>query len=119
MNPVNKYLTSQKEPFQSMAIFIKTVIEKKFPELSLKYKWKVPFFYLNHKPCCYINVTKKYVDVGFSSAPKLQRHAHNLVVAGRKQIRSLRYTLLEEVDERILVDLITEAIAVHNNPDLN
>ena len=49
MNPVEQYLFDQKEPFQSIMLYVRSVILKTFPEVEEKFKYKPEFdyFYLS------------------------------------------------------------------------
>lgn len=59
MKPAEEYILKQKEPLQSILLHLQILIEVNFPEVALLYKWKLPFYYLNNKPFCYLNATKK------------------------------------------------------------
>jgi len=67
MNPAENYILNQPEPFRSILLHVKSVIEYVIPEVELKYKWKIPCFYVDKSPICYLNVAlkKNFVDVGW------------------------------------------------------
>ncbi len=92
---------------------LQAFIERQVPEAELKYKWKVPFFYLKGKPFCYLNQSKHYVDLGFWNAAHLTVHPGQLVADGRKVMRSLRYTALADIDHDILASVLQNACEVH------
>jgi len=75
----------------------------------LKFKYKIPFYYLQGRPYCYLNQSKNYVDLGFWNAAHLSVHLEHMTTAGRKIMRSLRYTSLEEIDHIILVEVLKDA----------
>jgi len=112
MNPAENYILDQPEPFRSMLLHLQTIIEHTIADLDLKYKYKVPFYYINGRPFCYLNRNKNYVDVGFWNAAHLTKHLEHLTVAGRKMMKSLRYISLEEIDHGILIEVLQEAYAV-------
>jgi len=66
MNPAEEYILEQLEPFRSILLQVQVVIESTIPEVELKFKYKIPFYYIDGAPFCYLNVpkNKKYVDVG-------------------------------------------------------
>lgn len=114
MNPSESYILNQLEPYRSILLYLQVIIEKTLPEAELKFKWKVPFYYLNRTPCCYLNVpkNKNFVDLGFWNAAHLTTHLEHMTVAGRKMMRSLRYKSLDEIDDNILVAILLDAYSV-------
>ncbi|MFD0860694.1 DUF1801 domain-containing protein [Sungkyunkwania multivorans] len=114
MNPAEIYILEQREPFKGILLHLQVIIENTIPELVLKYKYKIPFYYLNDKPFCYLNVpkNKSYVDVGFWSSVHLSVHLDEMVTEGRKMMRSLRYGTVEDIDQEILVAVLKDAESV-------
>ena len=93
-------------------MYLQAVIEKTIPDLELKYKYKIPFYYLEGKPFCYLNQSKDYVDLGFWNTAHLTVHLDHMISDGRKVMRSLRYKNLEELDESILIEVLRDAYSV-------
>lgn len=95
---------------------LQVVIENTIPEAELKFKWKVPFYYINGIPCCYLNVPKKknYVDLGFWNAAHLTAHLEHMTADGRKMMKSLRYKSIDGIDENILIEVLQDAYSVKN-----
>lgn len=58
MNTVEEYILNQKEPLKSILLHLQVVVEGKVPELELKFKYRIPFYYLEGKPFCYLNGPK-------------------------------------------------------------
>jgi hypothetical protein len=112
MNPAENYILSQPEPFRSILLHLQSVIEQTVPEVDLKFKYKIPFYYLQGRPYCYLNQSKNYVDLGFWNAAHLTIHLEHMTTAGRKIMRSLRYTSLEEIDHTILEEVLKDAYRV-------
>ncbi|TYP97987.1 uncharacterized protein DUF1801 [Tenacibaculum adriaticum] len=112
MNPVEEYMLKQEEPFKSILLHLQLLIESSFPEVEMKYKWKIPVYYLEGQPLCYLNcaVKKGFVDVGFWAKDHLENYNEFLVSEGRKVVKSLRYFSVDEVDTTILISVIEEAI---------
>ncbi len=50
MNPAEDYILNQQEPYRSILIHLQVVIENTIPDAELKYKYKIPFYYINNKP---------------------------------------------------------------------
>ena len=115
MNPAEAYIINSEEPFKTILLQLQVLIETTIPEAQLLYKWRIPFYYLNGKQgFVFLNQTKNYVDVGFRHGAHLNLHPEHLVTDGRKHMKSLRYFTQEEIDERVLIDLLLEAYSVRN-----
>ncbi len=112
MNPVDQYLFSQKEPYQSILLYVRSVIIKTLPKIEEKYNYKVPFYHHNKKPLCYLIILKRtnYVDIAFVQGIFLQNKFPQLKNYNkRKQVRSLQIKSLENFDEFMFKELLKEA----------
>lgn len=112
MKPTDLYILNQPEPFRSILLHVVAVIEMQLPEVTLEYKWTVPYFYYKKKPFCYLNASHKhqFVDVGFAKGFHLKNNLEHLIADnGRNTVKSLRYKSLEEVNNDILILVILEA----------
>ncbi len=114
MNPAENYILNQAEPFRSILLHLQAVIECIIPEAQLKFKWKLPCYYIDDSPFCYMNVPAKkgYVDLGFWRSAHLTAHADKMTIDGRKVIKSLRYTSLTALDETVLKEILQDAYAI-------
>jgi hypothetical protein len=109
MNPAESYILDQDEPYRSILLQLQGLIEQIVPEVELLYKYRIPFYYLGGKPFCYLNQARDYVDVGFWHAAYLTRHLDKMEQKGRKIMRSLRYRHSEEIDVKVLSEVLLEA----------
>lgn len=112
MNPAENYIINQTEPFRSMLLHLQLIIENTIPSLDLKFKYKIPFYYLEGRPFCYLNQSKDYVDLGFWNASHLSVNLEFMTTSNRKMMKSLRYRNLKEIDDKILVEILKEACSV-------
>lgn len=115
LNPAEAYILDQPEPFKSILLHLEGTIRRVAPEVDLLYKYKIPFFYIEGKPYCYLNVSKGYVDLGFWHAAHLTAHLDKLETKGRKMMKSLRYRSLEEIDQQVLEEVLLDALSVRGN----
>lgn len=117
MNPAEEYILSREEPYRSILLHIKAVIEMVIPEVDMKYKWNIPCFYAGKQPICYLNASYKgkYVDVAFWNSSHLTKHIELMVSQDRKVVKSLRYTSLQEIDDVILAEVLKESYALKAN----
>ena len=112
MNPVEDYFYRQEEPYQSIMLYIRSVILKVLPEVKERYSYKIPFYNIGKKPLLYLNILKgtDYVDVAFVQGVLLEgdfpilKNNNN-----RKQVRSMQVKDLENFNEHQFVALLKEA----------
>lgn len=114
MNPAENYILDQKEPFRSILLHLQSVIEHTVTDIDMKFKYRIPFYYVKGRPFCYLNQAKDYVDLGFWNAAYLTVHLEYMTTAGRKMMRSLRYKTLAEIDDTILVEVLQDAYRVRD-----
>ena len=119
MNPAENYILNQPEPFRSILLHVQVVIESTLPQTDLKYKWRLPVYYVEKNPICYLNVTKGYVDVCFWAAQYFTAHLDKLVSEKRKYIKSLRYRTLEEIDQQVLIELLEQGYKFRSEKFIN
>jgi len=106
LNPAEKYILDQREPFKSILLQLQILIEATIPELELKYKWRIPYYYLDGNPFCFLNVSKGYVDIGMRVGPHLEEYDSFMVSEKRKVMKSLRYYSIEDIDQKILTEVL-------------
>ncbi|MDT0559202.1 DUF1801 domain-containing protein [Ichthyenterobacterium sp. W332] len=114
MNPAEDYILKQQEPYRSILLHLQVVIEHTLPEAELKYKWRIPCYYIGKRPICYLNQSKDYVDVGFWASQHLSVHLEYFITEKRKVVKSLRYNSLKDIDNIILIDVLKDAYAIRD-----
>jgi hypothetical protein len=116
MKPAEEYILRQEEPFKSILLHLQLLIESAFPEVEMKFKWKIPVYYINGKQLCYLNISHKkgYVDVGFWAKNILDEYNAYLISEKRTVVKSLRYTSINKINEEILIEVLTE-VSKHNH----
>ena len=110
MKPAEEYILTRPEPFKSILLHLQLLIESTYPNVEMRFKWKIPVYYVDNNPFCYLNASLKkgYVDVCFWASAHLKNNEH-LVTEGRKVVKSLRYFQLEDINEEILLSVLEEA----------
>jgi len=94
------------------------VILKTLPNVKEKYNYSIPFYHYNKKPFCYLNILKGTfcVDVAFVKGSMLHKQFPELKdYNNRKFVRSLQYNSLENIDETMLISVITAAAKITDN----
>ena len=110
MNPAEEYIVSREEPYRSILLHLKAVIETIIPEVQMKYKWGIPCFYSGKQPICYLNASYKgkFVDIAFWNSAHLTKHVELMYAENRKVVKSFRYVSLEEINDTILMEVLQE-----------
>ena len=116
MNPVEQYILNQREPLQSIMLYIRQIIME-IPNMEEKYKYKIPFYYYKGKPICYLNILKEtnYVDLSFWDGFKLSDKYNLLKGNNRKMVKSLEFKSLKEININILKETLLEAVSIKEN----
>ena len=115
MNPAEDYILNQPEPYRSILLHLQVVIEHTIPNLVLKYKYRIPFYYVDNKPFCYLNVShkKQFVDLGFWKGNQIQIHQEHLITENRKVMVSLRYKTVEDIHDTVLREVLLKAASLY------
>ncbi|WP_179336649.1 DUF1801 domain-containing protein [Winogradskyella ludwigii] len=109
MNPAEAHILKQPEPFKSIFMHLQVLIEHTLPEADLLYKWRMPCYYIDKRPICYINKSKDYVDVGFWHSAHLSKKWDTYLISeNRKVVKSLRYKTLEDIDDVVFISILKE-----------
>ena len=109
MNPAEEHILKQPEPYKSIFMHLQVLVEHTLPDADLLYKWRLPCYYIEKRPICYINQTKDYVDVGFwHSAHLSKKWDAYLISENRKVIKSLRYKTLDDIDDAVFISILKE-----------
>jgi hypothetical protein len=114
MKPAEQYIFSQNEPYQSIMLYVRSVILRTLPDVIERYSYKIPFYNIDKKPMLYLNILKgtNYVDAAFVQGVLLKNNFPILKNDNnRKQVRSIQVKSLEDFDELEFVALLKQAKA--------
>lgn len=114
MKPAEEYIYNAPENYRAILMHLHGTIVRTLPSVDLKFKYKLPYFYVDDSPFCHLNYNKNYVDLVFKNGQYLTKYTELLVVDGRKKMKSLRYTSLEEVNDTVLVAVVKDAYQVRH-----
>lgn len=115
MKPVDTYFLNQKEPYQSIMLYVRSVILNTLPEVEERYSYNIPFYNMGKKPMIYLNILKgtNYVDVAFVRGILLEKQF--LILKNdnnRKYVRSIQLTSIEDLDQENFIALLYAASAL-------
>lgn len=112
MKPVDQYFLNQKEPYQSIMLYVRSVILNTLPKIEENYSYKIPFYSIGKKPMIYLNILKgkNYVDVAFVQGVLLEGKFPALKNDNkRKQVRSIQLKNIKDLDHENFIELLHEA----------
>jgi hypothetical protein len=110
VNPALEYIHKSPQPYREIMMQLQLIIESAIPDIQLKYKWRMPFYYLDDQTMfCFLNYRKTYVDLGLTYGNRLS-NKHGVLIDGanRKMLRSLKYASLEDINDVILIETLKE-----------
>jgi hypothetical protein len=109
LNPAETYILKQPEPYKSILMHLQVLIEQTLPEADLLYKWRIPCYYIEKRPICYLNQSKDFVDVGFWHSSHLSKKWDKYLISEkRKVVKSLRYRMLDDINDAIFIAILKE-----------
>ncbi|WP_411767753.1 DUF1801 domain-containing protein [Winogradskyella sp. A3E31] len=107
---------SKPEPYKSILLQLQAIIEAVAPQPELLFKWKLPFYYCNGIPLCYLNQSKDYVDLAFWHGEKLPKFKEHFISEKRKTVMSLSYKSVEDINDEVVVYVIEQLLKINTNP---
>ena len=111
MNIVD-YILDQPEPAASIIGYFHDFFKSTYPQIELTMKYEIPFFVGNHW-ICYLNPIKKGgVELCFTRGNELSNEQGLLSSRGRKQVFGVVYHQLRDIDEEVLLEVLTEALVL-------
>ncbi len=116
MNPAEAYILNQHEPFRSILLNLQSIIVSVAPEAELLYKWRIPFYYQNAIPLCFLNQSRDYVDLAFWHYDKMVNFTHLFIDSNRKHVRSLRFKSVEGINNDAVIYVLKKQLEINTNP---
>ncbi|RED50059.1 DUF1801 domain-containing protein [Seonamhaeicola aphaedonensis] len=113
MKPIDEYFLNQKEPYQSIMLYVRSVILNTLPDVVERYCYKIPFYNIGKKPVLYLNILKgkDYVDIAFVHGILLEKDFPILKNDNnRKQVRSIQLRSLEDLDQENFEELLIASV---------
>lgn len=109
MKPVDEYFYRQQEPYQSIMLYVRSVIIRTLPNVIERYSYSIPFYNIGKKPMVYLNILKgkNYVDVAFVHGVVFEKDFPILKNdSNRKQVRSIQLKTIADLDELQFAELL-------------
>ena len=95
---VSHFIADQPEPQRTIMTVLRSWILDLGPHTTEKISYKVPFFYF-YGPICYLSFDGEGVSLSFTKGFELSRDHALLESKGRKQVRSITFFSIAEIEE--------------------
>jgi uncharacterized protein YdhG (YjbR/CyaY superfamily) len=92
------YISVQPETQREVLTILRSWILDLGPHAQEKISYKVPFFYF-YGPLCYLNPNGDGIDLSFTRGTELDDENKLLELRGRKQVKSITFYSIAEVEE--------------------
>lgn len=111
MNAVENFILDTDPETQEILEVLRQFILASDPHIREKISYGIPFFF-RKKNICYLNPKINGVDLGFVSGTKLAFTHPTFELKDRKQVKTLHYTSVQEIDFTVLDKILQEAILI-------
>lgn len=113
MNELEKFYDSLDEPNQSCFLFLKQFILNFDSAMSEHWKWKLPFFYYEGKPFCYLWMDKKTTFPYVTFVRSLEIMRPELELGNRKKMKALTINPNKDIDIELLEEIMNESLTLY------
>ena len=111
MTDLENFYNSLEEPNKSCFLFLRQFILEFDPAMTEHWKWKLPFFYYNKKPFCYIWKDKKtgFPYVCFTQSLHINRPEMEL--GDRKKMKAFIINPNSDIEVKTLKEIMKESLS--------
>lgn len=109
MSGTEGYYESLNSNRRQLAFHLQGLIMAAAPGMEESLSYKIPFF-SRHKKICYLSHNKEGMYLGFLKGHQMSLANGLLSMQGRKQVASVSYRSVEDVDESMLYEVLQEAL---------
>ncbi|WP_099351545.1 DUF1801 domain-containing protein [Fredinandcohnia onubensis] len=107
---VDQYISELPENIQHITTALRKIILDASPNLVEEYKWSMPNYTYNGL-VCYLQASKKHVNLGFHRGVELQENDTNQLLQGSgKGMRHIRIKKMEEIQPDVFTEFIKAAM---------
>ena len=114
MGDVDYYIQNHEKTIKTILEILNAAIMK-FPGVISKIRYKIPFYY-KKSWICYLNPQKSGgVELAFTRGNELADEQGILERKGRKQVKSITYQSIKDIDEASLNIILQEAMLLDDH----
>lgn len=112
---VDQFIVNLPNDIQNITDALRKIILQSSPKLSEEFKWSMPNYTYNGF-VCYLQTSKKHVNLGFHKGNELQNKDINKLLQGTgKTMRHIRIKETEDIQIEAFTSLIQEAVALNED----
>ena len=112
---VDQFIEDLPDDIQNITVALRKIIFDSSPELMEEYKWSMPNYSYNGL-VCYLQTSKKHVNLGFHKGNVLQeKDINNLLQGTGKTMRHISMKKMEEIQPEAFTTLIQEAVRLNED----
>lgn len=108
MSAIENYLLNLDPQHHLLTYEAHQLILTLVPQVQATIKWKIPY-YTYIKGLCYLNPRNKVLDIGIVQGHLLSNKQGILIAENRKQVRIIRVSSIEELQNDAVKEIILEA----------
>jgi hypothetical protein len=113
IDQVDQYILNLPDDVKKMTVALRKIIFNSSPKLIEEYKWSMPN-YSYHGLVCYLQASKKHVNLGFQKGNELQdKDTNNLLQGSGKTMKHIQIKKMEDIQPDIITSLIKEAMTLN------
>ncbi|SDJ30611.1 DUF1801 domain-containing protein [Natribacillus halophilus] len=110
---VDQFISNLPNDIQDITVALREIILKSSPELIEDFKWSMPNYSYNGL-VCYLQTSKKHVNLGFHKGNELQEKDTNKLLQGTgKTMRHIKIKKMDAIHPETFTLLIKEAMALN------
>lgn len=112
---IDEYVANKEEFAKVICELLRELIHKSDNFIIEDWKWNIPIFKKNSMVCCFA-CFKKHVSISFfNGATMIDKHALFTGDCTAKNMRTIKYTNISEINEIYLIDYFKEAFLQSDN----
>ncbi|WP_174615782.1 DUF1801 domain-containing protein [Virgibacillus ihumii] len=112
---VDQFISGLPKDIQDITTALRKIIIESSQELTEEYKWSMPNYSYNGL-VCYLQPSKKHVNLGFHKGNKLQEKDTTKLLQGTgKAMRHIKIKKVEEIHPEAITSLIIEAMLLNDD----
>lgn len=115
---VDQFIENLPEDVQNITVALRKIIFDSSREIMEEYKWSMPNYSYNGL-VCYLQTSKKHVNLGFHKGKELQNNDNKKLLQGTgKTMRHIRMKKMEDIQPEAFTSLIKEAVRLNEDKEL-
>lgn len=114
MTDLNQFYEDQPEPNQGCFLALRKIILDFSEDIDERWRYKLPFFYYQNKPYCYLWKDKITTIPYITFVRSLEINRPELELGDRKKMKALTINPNEDIDVRLIKEIMSESLTFFN-----